>query len=99
MADFDKINEQELDNAAGGNSGTDWVHELSYFIVRTVHGVVHYDASSCLTMRKSPNGEVIYGYGWQNGDSILVHGQINEGGWLFAYQNGVYGYVNGNYVG
>ncbi len=49
-------------------------------------------------MRKSPNGEVIYGYGWQNGDEILVHGSYKEGGWLFAYQRGKYGYVNPNYV-
>ena len=58
----------------------------------------NYDITSCLTLRKSPNGEIIYGCGWQNGDSILVHGSYREGNWLFAYQNGKFGYVNGNYV-
>ena len=97
--EMNEMNEQALENTAGGNDGGyDYVHDLSRFIVRHVHGVVHYDSTSCLTMRKSPNGEVIYGYGWQNGDEILVHGSYKEGGWLFAYQRGKYGDVNPNYV-
>ena len=100
MMEFEKINEMELENAAGGNdSGTDWYHDLNNFVQRRVHGVVHYDSSSCLTLRREPNGSIIYGYGWQNGDTILVHKSFNENGWLFAYKNGKYGYVNGNYVG
>ena len=96
--EMNEINEQALEETAGGSKNYDYIHDLSRFIVRHVHGVVHYDSTSCLTMRKSPNGEVIYGYGWQNGDEILVHGSYTEGGWLFAYQRGKYGYVNPNYV-
>ena len=94
-----EMNEQELEGIAGGNGGNDdYLYDLGYFIVRHVHGVIHYDDTACLTMRRSPNGEVIPGYGWQNGDEILVHGSYREGGWLFAYKNGKYGYVDANYV-
>ena len=96
--EMNEINEQALEETAGGSKNYDYVHDLSRFIVRHVHGVVHYDSTSCLTMRKSPNGEVIYGYGWQNGDELLVHGSYTENVWLFAYQRGKYGYVNPNYV-
>ena len=95
---LNKVNETTLNNVAGGNDGMDSIHDLSRFIYRTVCNVVHYDDTACLTLRKSPNGEIISGIGWQNGDSILVHGSYSENGWLFAYANGIFGYVNGNYV-
>ena len=99
MSELNKVeNFENLESVAGGNDGYDRIHDLSCFIQRTVCNVVHYDSTSCLTLRKSPNGEIIYGCGWQNGDSILVHGSYSEGNWLFAYQNGKFGYVNGNYV-
>ena len=50
------INEEALNNVTGGNdelpSGS-WVYG-------TVHGVVHYDSSSCLTLRNAPCGDVMY---------------------------------------
>ena len=85
------MGDKSLEEAAGGSRNHDYIHDLSRFIVRHVHGVIHYDDTSCLTMRKAP-------YGWQNGDEILVHGSYKENGWLFAYQKGKYGYVNANYV-
>ncbi|MDO4404348.1 MAG: hypothetical protein Q4C09_04850 [Atopobiaceae bacterium] len=92
------LNENELEQVAGGASN-DYIHDLSNFIPKTVCNVVKYDdPSSCLTMRYSPNGEVIYGVGWQNGDTIMIHRDYTEGGWLFAWKNGTYGYVNPNYV-
>lgn len=97
MSEINKVENENLEEVAGG-SGCDSVHDLSRFIQRTVCNVVHYDSTSCLTLRKTPNGEIIYGVGWQNGDPILVHGSYSEGCWLFAYKNGIYGYVNGNYV-
>ena len=57
--EMNEINEQALEETAGGSKNYDYIHDLSRFIVRHVHGVVHYDSTSCLTMRKSPNGEVI----------------------------------------
>ena len=99
VRDHEGINEESLENVAGGSSkNQDYIHDLSRFIVRHVHGVIHYDKTSCLTMRKAPDGEIMYGYGRQNGDEILVHGSYKEAGWLFAYQKGKYGYVNANYV-
>ena len=94
----DKMNEKDLQNVAGGQAGYDRIHDLSCFIQRTVCNVVHYDDTACLTLRRTPNGEIIPNVGWQNGETILVHGSYSEDGWLFAYKNGLYGYVNPNYV-
>ena len=98
MSEMNKVNENTLNNVAGGNDGNDRLHDLSCFIYRTVCNVVHYDDTACLTLRRTPDGEIISGIGWQNGDSILVHGSYSEDGWLLAYANGIFGYVNGNYV-
>ena len=92
------MNEDILNNVAGGNAGNDWIHDLSRFIYRTVCNVVHYDETACLTLRREPGGDIIPGIGWQNGDSILVHGSYSEGRWLLAYADGIFGYVDGNYV-
>ena len=81
MSEINKVENENLEEVAGG-SGCDSVHDLSRFIQRTVCNVVHYDSTSCLTLRKTPNGEIIYGVGWQNGDPILVHGSYSEGCWL-----------------
>ena len=97
MSELKNVNNENLETVAGG-SDYDRIHDLSCFITRTVCNVVHYDSTSCLTLRRSPNGEIIYGVGWQNGDPILVHGSYREGKWLFAYKNGKFGYVNGDYV-
>ena len=78
MANFRKLGEEELQKAAGGQGGYDRIHDLSCFIQRTVCNVVQYDSTACLTLRRSPNGEIIPGYGWQNGDPILVHGSYSE---------------------
>ena len=94
----DNLKNQELENVTGGGSGNDYLHDLGNFIYRTVCNVIHYDDTACLTLRRSPNGSIIEGIGWQNGDSILVHGSYREDGWYFAYKNGVYGYVNPNNV-
>ena len=99
MANFRKLGEEELSKAAGGQGGYDHIHDLSAFIQRTVCNVVQYDSTACLTLRRSPNGEIVPGYGWQNGDPILVHGSYTEDGWYFAYKNGTFGFVNPNYVG
>ena len=66
-----EMNEQELEGIAGGNGANDdYLYDLGNFMIRHVHGVIHYDDTACLTMRRSPGGEVIPGYGWQNGDEI-----------------------------
>ena len=68
----DKMNEKDLQNVAGGQGGYDRIHDLSCFIQRTVCNVIHYDDTACLTLRRTPNGEIIPNVGWQNGETILV---------------------------
>ncbi len=94
------LTDEELDTVAAGSSGGSDIHDLSRFITRTVRNVIHYDDTACLTLRRTPGGEIIPGVGWQNGDPILVHGQYREDGWYFAYDSrtGKYGYVNPNNV-
>ena len=45
--EMNEINEQALEETAGGSKNYDYIHDLSRFIVRHVHGVVHYDSTSC----------------------------------------------------
>ena len=91
------LGEEKLEHVSGG-SCYDYCHDLSQFVQRTVCRVVMYDTTRCLTLHRAPNGPVIPGFGWQNGDPILVHGQYKEDGWYFAYNGGVYDYVNPNTV-
>ena len=95
-----KMNDNELGQVVGGASQNDNIHDLSCFIERTVCNVIKYDPTACLTLRKTPNGQIIPYVGWQNGDRILVHGQYKEDGWYFAYDKatGKFGYVNPNNV-
>ena len=99
----DKLNLEELSNITGGAADTgaeDLLHNLGYFVTKTVCNVVAYDDSACLTLRRTPNGTIIPGVGWHNGDHILVHGSIRENGWYFAYDRttGKFGYVNPNNI-
>lgn len=100
--DFDKptMNEEELEQVAGGAAAKDDIHNLKNFIEKKVCNVVHYDDTACLTLRKTPNGVIIPKVGWQNGDPILVHKSYRQDGWYFAYhrKKNKYGYVNPNNV-
>ena len=98
MSEMKNINNGNLENVSGGNDGygTGWVYG-------TVHGVVHYDASSCLTLRDCPGGNVKYTdagrpMGWQNGDCIAIRPSTRQGDWVMASWNGVLGWTNANYV-
>jgi len=99
----EKMNLEQLNEVAGGNDGmnrNDSIHNLANFELRTVCNVIHYDASACLTLRRSPNGEQIPNVGWQNGERILIHRSYREDGWFFAFdrKSGLYGYVNPNNI-
>ena len=96
----EKINPESLENAAGGcndeGPGNQWVYG-------TVHGVVHYDASSCLTLRNAPDGAVVYTdagkpVGWQNGDTIECQPGSRQGSWIRARKGQFTGWTNCNYV-
>ena len=78
------INDEKLlNNVTGGNDGLpsgSWVYG-------TVHGVVHYDSSSCLTLRNAPGGDVMYTdsgrpMGWQNGESAMVKPSSRNDDWI-----------------
>ena len=89
-----KLSLDEMETVAGGAPSGAGIHDLSRFIQRTVCNVIHFDDSSCLPLCKAPNGDVIPGISWQNGDPILIHGQYTEDGWYYAFKSGKYGYVN-----
>ena len=89
---------EEMEAVSGGASGYDSIHDLGMFVYRTVVNVIHYDDTCRLTMHETPDGTVIPGVGWQNGEQILVHVSYRESNWYYAYKNGIYGYVNPNYV-
>lgn len=94
------LNDDQLEQVSGGvgNGSYDYLHDPKNFVTMTVCNVIHYDATACLTLRKSPNGEIIYGIGWQNGDKIEVHKDYKPEGWYFAKKGNTYGYVNPNNV-
>ena len=89
---LEKLELDEVEKIAGG-TGADPRYDLSRFVSRTV---VLNDPRACLTLRNTPDGEIIPRAGWRNGDRILVHGQYTQGGWYFAYDqgSGSYGFVN-----
>ena len=99
MTEMNKINNEELVNVAGGNDGIERIG----FTYGTVHDVVHYDSSSCLTLRDAPDGNVIFTdagkpVGWQNGDSIQVQPSSRNGHWIKAVKGNFVGWVNTNFV-
>ena len=94
----ERLTDEQLNEVAGGAGGIDLPHDLSRFTRRIVCNVINYSDDACLTLRETPNGRIIPGIGWKNGDEILVHRQYRMDGWYFAYKNGVFGYVDPNYV-
>ena len=87
----------ELESVSGGSSDAS-LRDLSQFVRRIVCNVINYSSAACLTLHKTPGGEVIPGIGWKNGESIMVHRSYSADGWLFAFGGGKYGYVSSNYV-
>ena len=81
-------------SAAGGRVGQDRIHDLNRFIRKTVCNGIHGDDADYLTLHGTPDGEVIPGIGWRNGENILIHGRYKEKGWYFAFKDGFFGYVN-----
>ena len=95
------LSDEELDAVSGGAGGNKSdIFDLSRFTSRIVCNVVMYDDTACLTLRRTPNGAIIPGIGWKNGEPIMVHREYTEDGWYFAYDKRTdkYGYVNPNYV-
>ena len=88
-----KINAEAMKEVAGGASGTDYVHDLSNYVYRTVS----VPAGTCLVMQVSPNGAFMKTQ-YYNGDQIFVHRNFWEEGYFLAYRDGIYGFVDAKYV-
>ena len=100
MTDMNRINEQELENAAGGNG-----YDYGW---RTVRGI----QSGYLAIRTAPaadyNNEINH-IGLQNGDQVRITGSYVQGTgfggsaatyvWVYAPKFGVSGYVNAAFIG
>ena len=89
----DGLNSNELEQVVGGGSLQDTMYNLNYYEYRTVSVPM----GTLLVMQERPGGEFMSTY-YSNGDSILVNMRYAENGYLLAYKNGVYGYVDMNYV-
>lgn len=96
MIKKDALSDDDLEQVAGGAGDKDWIHDLNNFGQHIVCNVIKYDDSACLTLRRTPNGSIIPGVGWQNGEVIYTHNFYDDQGWPFAYdfKTGKYGYVN-----
>ena len=92
MNDIELTNEQ-LESVAGGSDTQDIKYNLNNYAYKTVTVPM----GTLLVMQERPGGEFMSTY-YSNGDSILVNMRYAENGYLLAYKNGVYGYVDMNYV-
>ena len=100
MTDMNKINEQELENVAGGYGyDNGW---------RTVRGI----QSGYLAIRTAPAAKYeneINHVGLHNGDKVQITGSYVQGTgfgggaatyvWVFAPKFGISGYVNAAFIG
>ena len=93
MSDMNKINENATENVSGGY-GNDSLHNLDNYVYRTVGNL---PAGECLVMQYEPGGAFMGEQYWP-GDPIFVHPTFWENGYLLAYRNGVFGFVDARYV-
>lgn len=83
----------ELEQVVGGGSVQDTMYNLNYYEYRTVSVPV----GTLLVMQDRPGGDFMSTY-FTNGESIYVNMRYAQNGYLLAYKNGVYGYVDMQYV-
>ena len=88
-----ELKNEELEGVAGGNSSQDIKYNLGYYAYKTVS----VPFGTLLVMQERPGGAFMSTY-FTDGEQILVNMYYAENGYLFAYKNGVYGYVDMQYV-
>ena len=88
-----ELSSKELEGVAGGDSIQATKYNLSYYAYKTVSVPM----GTLLVMQEAPGGAFMSTY-YSNGDSIFVNMRYAENGYLLAYKNGVYGYVDMKYV-
>ena len=99
MAEFEKINEQELENAAGGQAGAANIKHVANL------------QSGYLAVRTAPEAKYeneIKSTKLYNGDTVQITGEYVQGTtfngvkatyvWVFVPKTGVSGYVNAYYL-
>ena len=89
----DGLNSNELEQVVGGGSAQDTMYNLNYYEYRTVSVPM----GTLLVMQERPGGDFMSTY-FTNGESIYVNMRYAQNGYLLAYKNGVYGYVDMQYV-
>ena len=82
-----------LEAVAGGTYTYDQLFNLGNYDYRTVY----VPAGTLLVMQDNPGGGFMP-VSYVNGESILVNRFFSQRGYLLAYKNGTYGYVDGSYV-
>ena len=87
-------NDMELENVSGGSVIPDAVHNLNNFVYRTV---VNLPAGTFLQMQSRPNGGFMSPM-YSNGEPIFVNSFYSEAGYLLAFRDGLYGFVDAKYV-
>ena len=92
---MEKMNNENLENVAGGSAESEYVHDLSKYVYKTVCNL---PTGTCLVMQYSPAGAAMPNTQYWNGDAIFVHKIFYENGYLLAYRNGIYGFVDAQYV-
>ena len=99
MADFEKINDQELENAAGGQYGAANIKHVAnlkdgYLAVRTAPEAKYENEIQSTKLYNGDTVQITGGY---------VQGTTFGGGkapyvWVFVPKTGVSGYVNANFI-
>lgn len=88
-----ELKNEELERIAGGDSKQDTMYNLGFYAYRTVS----VPAGTLLVMQEWPGGTFMSTY-YTDGEPILINTRYAENGYLLAYKNGVYGYVDMQYV-
>ena len=88
-----KLSNEELDQVAGGYSMQDTKYNLNNYAYRTVS----VPPGTLLVMQEWPGGTFMSTY-YTDGEPIFVNMCYAENGYLLAFKNGVYGYVDMKYV-
>ena len=79
----------------GSSTSGDGRYDFSNYDYRTVKTD---NSKGALVFQTSPNGSFMNDYEFWNGDRIYVNLNWRQDGYAIAYQNGVYGYVDANYI-
>ena len=87
------MSNEELENITGGAVIPDEIHNLNNFTYRTV--VV--PAGTQLVMQNTPGGSFM-STSYTNGEPIFVNSFFSQAGYLLAFKNGIYGFVDAKYV-